>query len=48
MTPLFMGLGGQELIIILIITFSLCFLAVPFIESVPWLSGRWKTASTDK
>lgn len=37
-----------DLIIILIITFSLCFLAVPFIESVPWLSGRWKTASTDK
>ena len=30
-----------DLIVILIITFTLCFLAVPFVESVPWLSGRY-------
>ena len=34
-----------DLIIILLITFTLCFLAVPFVESVPWLSGRYKNRS---
>ena len=29
-----------DLIIILIVTFALCFLAVPYVESVPCLSGR--------
>ena len=31
-----------DLIIIMILTFSLCFLAVPYVERVPWLSGRYK------
>jgi hypothetical protein len=31
-----------DLIIILLISFTLCTLAVPFVERVPWLSGRWK------
>ena len=31
-----------DLIIILILSFTLCFVAVPFVERVPWLSGRWK------
>jgi glycosyltransferase involved in cell wall biosynthesis len=29
-----------DLFIILILAFTLCFLAVPFVERVPWLSGR--------
>ncbi|MBR6031166.1 MAG: glycosyltransferase [Bacteroidaceae bacterium] len=29
-----------DLIIILLLAFGLCTLAVPFVESVPWLSGR--------
>ena len=29
-----------DLIIILLLAFALCTLAVPFVESVPWLSGR--------
>ena len=37
-----------DLIIILVITFVLCFLAVPYVERVPWLSGRWKGESKDK
>ena len=37
-----------DLIIILIITFTLCFIAVPFVERVPWLSGRWQTTGKDK
>lgn len=32
----------QDLVICLIITFVLCFVAVPFVERVSWLSGRWK------
>ena len=31
-----------DLIIILILAFTLCTIAVPFVERVPWLSGRWK------
>ena len=31
-----------DLIIILILTFALCFIAVPYVERVPWLSGRYK------
>ncbi|MBO4549971.1 MAG: hypothetical protein J5733_04510, partial [Bacteroidaceae bacterium] len=31
-----------DLIIILLLTFALCFIAVPLVESVPWLSGRWR------
>jgi uncharacterized membrane protein len=31
-----------DLIIILILSFTLCYVAVPFVERVPWLSGRWK------
>ena len=37
-----------DLIIILVITFVLCFLAVPYVERVPWLSGRWKGESKEK
>ena len=29
-----------DLVIILLITLTLCTLAVPFVESIPWLSGR--------
>lgn len=28
--------------IMLIVIFSLCFLLVPHVEKVPWMSGRWK------
>ena len=32
-----------ELVVITAITFALCFVAVPFVERVPWLSGRWNS-----
>ena len=37
-----------DLIVILILTFVLCFLAVPFVERVPWLSGRPPSNSPSK
>ena len=32
----------DDYIILLIIIFSICFLLVPHVEKVPWLSGRFK------
>ena len=32
-----------DVVIITTLAFVLCFLAVPFVERVPWLSGRWSS-----
>lgn len=34
-----------DIVIMLILAFVLCTIAVPYVERVPWLSGKWKTAN---
>ena len=32
----------DDYIILLFFLFGICFLLIPYVEKVPWLSGRWK------
>ncbi len=37
-----------DLMVIVALAFVLCFLAVPMVERVPWLSGKWPSGSPSK